>query len=116
MKANLLSPLFQITWLDGNGHEVKDGIEQATEAVGDTKRLNTVSTLKLDVKKSHHNTSLTCQAQNGADRTPKSASIHLLVEYAPHITIKSDHSPIFAGGAVTFSCEAHANPSTMSYR
>ena len=38
------------------------------------------------------------------------------VEYAPHVTIKSDHTPIFEGDDVTFACKAHANPSEMTYR
>ena len=38
------------------------------------------------------------------------------VEYAPHVTIKSDHAPIFEGDDVTFLCQAHANPTEMTYR
>ena len=50
------------------------------------------------------------QAQNSADREPKTAMIHLLVEYAPQVEIKIDHTPLFEGEAVVFTCVAHSNP------
>ena len=58
---------------------ITEGITKETEEVENTKRLTAVSILKFTAKKTHHNTSLTCQAQNPADRQPKAAAIHLLV-------------------------------------
>jgi hypothetical protein len=43
-------------------------------------------------------------------------TIRLLVEYAPHVTVKADHSPLVEGEDVVFHCEAHANPHQMTYR
>jgi hypothetical protein len=71
--------MFQITWLDGNGTVITEGITKETEEVENTKRVTAISTLKFNAKKTHHNTTLTCQAQNPADRQPKSAAIRLLV-------------------------------------
>jgi hypothetical protein len=70
---------FQITWLDGSGTVITEGITKETEEVENTKRVTAISILKFTAKKTHHNTSLTCQAQNPADRQPKSAQIKLLV-------------------------------------
>ena len=56
------------------------------------------------------------KAQNSADREPKTAKIHLLVEYAPQVEIKIDHTPLFEGEAVVFTCVAHSNPPDMTYR
>ena len=70
---------FQITWLDGSGAVITEGITKETEEVENTKRLTAISILKFTAKKAHHNTTLTCQAQNPADRQPKSAAIQLLV-------------------------------------
>ena len=111
-------PLFlQFTWLDGDGTTITEGITSDTEEIENTKRVTAMSTLKLTVKKTHHNKNVTCQAQNPAESSPNSVSIRLLVEYAPHVTISVDHSPIKEFESVTFSCNAHANPSEgMSYR
>ena len=70
----------------------------------------------MTAKKSHHNKNITCQAQNTADPYPKSVGIKLLVEYAPQVTISVDHTPIREFDKVVFKCNAHANPTDMSYR
>ena len=106
----------QLTWLDGSGTVLDDSISKSTREVENTRRVTAVSKITLTAKKSHHNTSLTCQAQNSADRQPRSVSVRLLVEYAPHVTIKAGHEQLFEGEDVTFRCEAHANPAQMSYR
>ena len=108
--------VFQITWIDGSGNVIEDGIEAVTEEIEGTKRVTAISTLTLTAAKADHNSSLTCQAQNSADREPKVTSIHLSVEYAPHVSIKIDHKPVFEGDTVVFNCEAHANPPEMTYR
>ena len=86
------------------------------EQVENTKRKTRISTLTFAAKKSDHNTKRTCQAQNLADPVPKSVSIHLFVDYAPHVTIRSDTNPIQEENSVTFTCEAHANPSELQYK
>ena len=91
-------------------------VSSFTEQVENSKRETRISTLTIVVKKSDHNTNRTCQAQNLADSVPKSVSILLLVDYAPHVTIRSDTKPIKEGNEVTFTCEAHANPSDLQYR
>lgn len=108
--------LLQFTWLDGDGSSITEGITSDTEEIENTKRITAISTLKLTVKKSHHNKNVTCQAQNPAESSPNSVSIKLLVEYAPHVTINVDNSPIKEFQPVTFTCNAHANPKDMSYR
>ena len=54
--------------------------------------------------------------QKDTESEPKSVSIKLLVEYAPHVTISADHTPVKESQPVTFTCNAHANPPDMSYR
>ena len=65
-------PCFQITWLDNWNSPIKHHIETITETLPDGKRKNTRSVLKLPMKKSHHNTSITCEALNSAESVPQS--------------------------------------------
>ncbi|XP_059093510.1 irregular chiasm C-roughest protein-like [Tigriopus californicus] len=109
-------PAAEITWIGGSGTVIETGITKTTNDVENTKRLTTISKLKLTAKKAHHNTTLTCQAQNSADRQPKSTSVFLTVEYAPDVTVTVDHTPLYEGDTAVFTCTAHANPSDMSYR
>lgn len=51
----------------------------------DGRRFTSKSILKLTPKKEHHNTTFTCQAQNTADRTYRSAKLRLAVKYAPKV-------------------------------
>lgn len=62
-----------------------DGIEYIVEALPDGRRFTAKSILKLTPKKEHHNTTFTCQAQNTADRTYRSAKLRLEVKYAPKV-------------------------------
>lgn len=49
------------------------------EPLSDSRRVTAKSILKLTPKKEHHNTTFTCQAQNTADRTYRSAKLKLEV-------------------------------------
>lgn len=49
------------------------------ESLPDSRRVTAKSILKLMPKKEHHNTTFTCQAQNTADRTYRSAKLKLEV-------------------------------------
>ena len=115
---------FQITWLDDNGLVIGEEDKPSShgvvtsfmEPIENTKRETRISTLTIVAKKSDHNTKRTCQAQNLADSVPRSVSIQLFVDYAPHVTIRSDTKPIIEGNSVTFTCEAHANPPELQYK
>ena len=102
--------------MDGTGATISEGITTTIEEVANTKRSTATSKLKIKAGKEHHNSNVTCQAQNPANRQPGSASLRLTVEYAPHVTVTADHEPIFEKDAVVFKCEADANPSQMTYR
>ena len=106
----------QFTWKDGEGAQITEGMTSETEEIENTKRITAISTLKLTVKKTYHNKNITCEAMQDTEPEPKSVSIKLLVEYAPHVTISADHTPVKEGEPVTFTCNAHANPPDMSYR
>lgn len=70
---------FQITWIDGLGNVLATGIDYMKEPLSDSRRFTAKSILKLTPKKEHHNTTFTCQAQNTADRTYRSAKLKLEV-------------------------------------
>lgn len=70
-------PAAEITWIDGLGNVLTDGIEYIVEEDG--RRFTAKSILKLTPRKEHHNTSFTCQAQNTAERTHRSAKLKLEV-------------------------------------
>lgn len=69
----------QITWIDGLGNVLTAGIDYMKEPLSDSRRVTAKSILKLTPKKEHHNTTFTCQAQNTADRTYRSAKLKLEV-------------------------------------
>ncbi|XP_065364987.1 irregular chiasm C-roughest protein [Calliphora vicina] len=114
-------PAAEITWIDGLGNVLTKGIEYVKEPLSDSRRITAKSILKLTPKKEHHNTTFTCQAQNTADRTYRSAKILLEVKYAPKVTV-SVVGGALAGGRipesaeVILSCQADANPPVQTYR
>jgi hypothetical protein len=113
--------LMQITWIDGLGNVLGNGLEYIVEALPDGRRFTAKSILKLTPKKEHHNTTFTCQAQNTADRTYRSARLRLEVKYAPKVTLSivSGLGPsgrLSEGADVRLACKAHANPLDLTYR
>lgn len=72
-------PSIQLTWHDGSGSEITEGVEQTKELLSDGKRYTVKSTLKLQVQSEHHNTTLACHATNAADKATKIADIKLEV-------------------------------------
>lgn len=93
------------------------GIEYMKEALPDARRFTAKSILKLTPKKEHHNTIFTCQAQNTADRTYRSAKLKLEVKYAPKVSVEIiSGDRIVEGTDVRFRCHADANPPEVSYK
>ncbi|XP_017009136.2 irregular chiasm C-roughest protein [Drosophila takahashii] len=114
-------PAAEITWIDGLGNVLTKGIEYVKEPLADSRRITARSILKLAPKKEHHNTTFTCQAQNTADRTYRSAKLLLEVKYAPKVSVSVVGGALAGGkipeGAeVILSCQADANPHELSYR
>ena len=107
---------FQITWLDNWNSPIKQHIETITETLPDGKRKNTRSILKLEMKKSHHNTSLTCEAQNSAESVPQSTSINILVQFAPSVSLERKPGVIREGDTAKFKCLTEANPDEVTYK
>ena len=68
------------------------------------------------MKKSHHNTSLTCEALNSAESVPQSTSVHFLVEFAPSVRLEREPAVIREGDTAVFRCKAEANPSLVTYK
>ncbi|XP_043866054.1 irregular chiasm C-roughest protein [Drosophila mojavensis] len=112
-------PAAEITWIDGLGNVLT--AESFFEPLADSRRVTTKSVLKLAPKKKYHNTTITCQAQNTADRTYRSAKVLLEVKYAPKVSVSVVGGALAGGripeGAeVILSCQADANPPEVSYR
>ena len=106
----------QITWLDNWNSPIKDHIETIVETLPDGKRKNTRSILKLVAARQHHNTSLTCEAQNSAESVPQSTEMKLLVEFAPSVRLERSPAVLREGDTAIFKCLAEANPANLSYR
>ncbi|XP_057658367.1 irregular chiasm C-roughest protein-like [Diorhabda carinulata] len=114
-------PAAEITWIDGLGNVMSDGIENIVEKLSDGKRFTAKSILKLTPRKVHHNTTFTCQAQNTAERTHRSAKLKLEVKYAPKVSVSvlsglGSNGRIPEGSEVRLGCKADANPSDVTYR
>ncbi|XP_054285221.1 irregular chiasm C-roughest protein-like [Macrosteles quadrilineatus] len=112
-------PPAEITWIDGLGNVLQEGTEQFHEPLTDQPKLVTVrSVLKMRPTKDHHNTTITCQAQNMADRTYRSARLRLEVKYAPKVNLVmvGQGSKLAEGQDVRLLCSVSANPPEVSYR
>ncbi|XP_073987777.1 irregular chiasm C-roughest protein-like isoform X2 [Rhodnius prolixus] len=111
-------PAAEITWIDGFGNVINDNIEYLAESLPDGRRFNARSILKLTPKKEHHNTTFTCQAQNQAERTYRSAKLTLEVKYAPKVTVSvvGGSTRLMEGVDVRLQCTADANPPNVTYR
>ncbi|XP_050679568.1 irregular chiasm C-roughest protein-like [Leptidea sinapis] len=112
-------PAAEITWVDNEGGVLSQGVTYTVEEMSDGRRFTARSTLRLRPRRSHHNQTFTCQAQNTADRAYKSAVVRLKVQFAPRvrIAVKSSSSVgrIQEGDTVTLNCQAAANPSNMTF-
>ncbi|XP_063233739.1 irregular chiasm C-roughest protein isoform X2 [Bacillus rossius redtenbacheri] len=112
-------PAAEITWIDGLGNVMNDGLEYIVSSLPDGRRFNAKSILRLTPKKEHHNTTFTCQAQNQADRTYRSAKLRLEVKYAPKVSLsvaEAKEDRLVEGQDVTLDCRADANPQELTYR
>ena len=72
--------------------------------------------MKVVVKREHHNTSLTCEAQNSAESVPQSTKVRVMVEFAPAVTLERRPAVVREGDTAMFRCAAEANPASLSYR
>lgn len=114
-------PAAEITWIDGFGNVLTDNIEYTIIPMPDLRRYTAKSVLRLTPKKEHHNTTFTCQAQNTADRTYRSAKIRIDVKYAPKVTVNViggavGNGRILEHSQVRLECKSEANPSDVRYK
>lgn len=104
------------------GNVLVNGVEHLKRPMADNKRFEVRSILRLVPKQEHHNTTITCQAQNTADRTEKVAKLKLEVKYPPKVqvslisgTLANEKIP--EGTEIRVACQAEANPTVdLSYR
>eukprot|EP00095_Tigriopus_kingsejongensis_P001959 maker-scaffold594_size129171-snap-gene-0.23 protein:Tk01959 transcript:maker-scaffold594_size129171-snap-gene-0.23-mRNA-1 annotation:"irregular chiasm c-roughest protein isoform x3" len=109
-------PASEITWFDNDRQEViEDGIQTVQELMEDGKRFKTISILRFEAQDSHNDKSITCQAQNSADRQPKSTSIRLMVHYPPKVALRTNRDELLEGDSVRFYCDTDANPAKVTY-
>ncbi|XP_011293010.2 irregular chiasm C-roughest protein [Musca domestica] len=114
-------PAAEITWIDGFGNVITDNIDYTIIPMPDLRRYTAKSVLRLTPKKEHHNTTFTCQAQNTADRTYRSAKIRIDVKYAPKVTVNViggavGNGRILEHSQVRLECKSEANPSDVRYK
>lgn len=114
-------PPAEITWIDGFGNVIKDGIEYFHQQMENSKLFEARSILRFVPKKEHHNSTMTCQAQNTADRTYKSARLKFEVKFAPKVTVSIisgalANGRIQEGAEVRLACRAEANPPELSFK
>lgn len=112
-------PAAEISWVDSNQVVIKTGIDSRAELLSDGQRYITRSVLRLTPSKEHHNQSITCQAQNLADRASRMATIHLEVKYAPKVKVfvksEDDNERVPEGSEARIGCNVDANPLPKQY-
>ncbi|KAL4707063.1 hypothetical protein ACJJTC_011389, partial [Scirpophaga incertulas] len=113
-------PAAEITWVNGNQAVIKEKVENNVELMPDGQRYQTRSVLRLMPRKEDHNQTITCQAQNTADRAYRMATVHIEVKYAPkvnvHINSGVQNGFIKEGSEARFLCNVDANPPPQVYR
>ncbi|XP_060808034.1 irregular chiasm C-roughest protein [Amyelois transitella] len=113
-------PAAEITWVDYEGGVITQGVTYTVEPMSDAKRFTARSILHLRLQRHHHNQTLTCQAQNTADRAYRSATIKIQVQYAPKVRVFVKSAIrgriIQEGDTVVLGCQANANPSNITYK
>ncbi|CAH2061857.1 unnamed protein product, partial [Iphiclides podalirius] len=113
-------PAAEITWVDHDGGVLTQGVTYTVEQMSDGRRFTARSVLHLRPKRSHHNQTFTCQAQNTADRAYRAANVKLQVQYAPRVKIfiKSGgkNRMIQEGDKLILGCQATANPNNLTYK
>ncbi|KAM3968931.1 irregular chiasm C-roughest protein-like [Aphomia sociella] len=112
-------PPAEITWVDGNGGVLTHGVTYTIKRLSDGHRFTARSILKMKPKGEDNNQTYTCQAQNTADRTYRSASIVIEVKYPPKVKmfLKSAVNGRFPeGNDVIIACEGEANPPNVTYK
>ncbi|KPJ17600.1 Irregular chiasm C-roughest protein [Papilio machaon] len=113
-------PAAEITWVDAEGGVLTQGVTYTVEQMADSRRFTARSVLHLRPRRSHHNQSFTCQAQNTADRAYRAASIKLQVQYAPRVRIfiktSLKNNRIQEGDTLILGCQATANPNNLTYK
>lgn len=115
-------PAAEITWIDGSGNVITKGIEYVKEPYDqESRRFTAKSILKFTPKRKYHNTEITCQAQNTADRTYRSAKLTLEVKYAPKVEVKVVGDSLVdgripEGAEVRLSCITDAYPKEVEYK
>ena len=107
--------------MDGENEEIKKdkkkkNIEEETEDIENSKLQNAISTVKLTLDKEQHNTSLTCQVSHPTYDQPKTAMIHINVEFKPELTIELEPEDMKEGDDVKLTCSATANPPKVLFK
>ncbi|XP_046433643.1 irregular chiasm C-roughest protein-like [Neodiprion fabricii] len=114
-------PPAEITWIDGLGNVLRNGIKTHTEKFEGGPLVTVRSVLTVMPRKEHDNTTFTCQSHNAAERTPQNVKLRVEVRYAPKVSLRirsglSKNGRIVEGAELRFKCRAEANPSDMEYR
>ncbi|XP_022828784.1 irregular chiasm C-roughest protein-like [Spodoptera litura] len=113
-------PAAEITWVDNDGGVLTHGVNYTVVPMSDNRRFTARSVLRLRPRRHHHNQTLTCQAQNTADRAYRAVTIKLQVQYAPKVRmfVKSGilKGSIQEGDTVVIGCQASANPNNLTYK
>ncbi|XP_031628454.1 irregular chiasm C-roughest protein-like [Contarinia nasturtii] len=128
-------PAATLTWFDGNGNEITEGVKKSEELLSDDKRFTVKSTLQMRAQSEHHNMTFTCRAKSAADKTVKTVEIKIEVQFAPKVKLFIDSklaptktyfnstsatqlkdSSILDGSEVHFKCETEANPNDVQIK
>lgn len=108
--------------MDGENKKIKKdkknkNIVEITEDIENSKQQNAISTVKLTLDKEQHNTTLTCQVSHPTySDGPKTAVIHINVEFKPELTIKHEPEEMKEGDDVKLTCSATANPPKVLFK
>ncbi|XP_041985814.1 irregular chiasm C-roughest protein-like [Aricia agestis] len=112
-------PAAEITWVDHEGSVLGQGVTYSVEEMADRRRFIARSIINIRPKRSHHDQTFTCQAQNTADRAYRSTTVKIKVQYAPRVRVtiksKAHNGRIREGDTVVLGCQASANPNNLTY-
>ncbi|KAG1670502.1 Irregular chiasm C-roughest protein [Nymphon striatum] len=109
-------PAAELYWLDGQGFEIKEGIQHIKSVREDGKTYNSKLKLTFIPSRVHHGTTLTCRSENPALKRSMLAKIHVEVRFPPNVRLIVKSGRIREFQDVGFQCLATANPKEVTYK
>lgn len=105
-------PPAEITWIDGSGAAIEDGVETKIFPMEDGKTFKSISTVKFTPQV---DTKITCSAHSSVFPRPKTSVILIKRLQKPKVYLSVGSPKILVGDSVIITCNNKAYPESVRY-